>query len=127
MVSEQTAPTLCAPPKFLPRPVPSALPSALPPLPRGLADACLARVYATDTLCLNNALPFPLRRLADAGQARVYATDSILTTLMCVRSAIYSWDILITKRDGKLFFDKRDSSSLNLLTVNETAPVRGGA
>ncbi|GAX73308.1 hypothetical protein CEUSTIGMA_g762.t1 [Chlamydomonas eustigma] len=63
-----------------------------------------------------------IRKLADAASARVFATDSILTTLMCVRSAIYSWDILITKAGGKLFFDKRDSSNLNLLTVNETAP-----
>lgn len=63
-----------------------------------------------------------IKQLAEAGKARVFATDSILTTLMCVRSAIYSWDILIHKQDGKLFFDKRDNSPLNLLTVNETAP-----
>lgn len=49
----------------------------------------------------------------------MFATDSILTTLMCVRSAVYGWDILVTKKDGKLFFDRR---AQDLLTVNETAP-----
>lgn len=63
-----------------------------------------------------------IRRLAAEDKARVFATDSILTTLMCVKSSVYSWDILITRAGDKLFFDKRDNSNLNLLTVNETAP-----
>jgi translation initiation factor 3 subunit D len=63
-----------------------------------------------------------MRRLASEGAAKVFATDAILTTLMCVKSSKYSWDLLITKQGGKIFFDKRADSNLNLLTVNETAP-----
>ena len=62
------------------------------------------------------------RKLAAEDRARVFATDSILTTLMCIKSSIYSWDILVTRVGGKLFFDRRDNSNLSMLTVNETAP-----
>lgn len=41
---------------------------------------------------------------------------------MCIKSSVYSWDIVVTRSGDKLFFDKRDDSNLNLLTVNETAP-----
>lgn len=63
-----------------------------------------------------------MRKLAAEDKARVFVTDSILATMMCVKSSVYSWDILITRAGNKLFFDKRDQSPLNLLTVNETAP-----
>ncbi|MEW5317508.1 MAG: hypothetical protein WDW38_008797 [Sanguina aurantia] len=63
-----------------------------------------------------------IRRLAGANEARVFATDALLTTLMCVKSSVYSWDLLATRVGDKLFFDKREASSLHLLTVNETAP-----
>lgn len=63
-----------------------------------------------------------IRKLAAEDAARVFITDSILATLMCVKSSVYSWDIVITRAGNKLFFDKRDASNLNLLTVNETAP-----
>ncbi|KAJ9522640.1 hypothetical protein QJQ45_019730 [Haematococcus lacustris] len=62
-----------------------------------------------------------MRKLAAEHKATVFATDTILTTLMCMRSSKYSWDLLVTKIGGKLFFDKRANSNLNLLTVNETA------
>lgn len=75
----------------------------------------------------------------------MYATDSVLATLMCCTRSYYSWDIVIEKVDGKLFFDKRDNTEfgtsskvrtyfrlrrisnvsvhlfVDLLTVNETA------
>jgi len=35
---------------------------------------------------------------------------------------VYSWDIVVTKVDDKLFFDKRDDSDIDMLSVNETAP-----
>ena len=41
---------------------------------------------------------------------------------MCATRSGYSWDVVVTRVGDKLFFDKRDQSSLNLLTVNETAP-----
>ena len=35
---------------------------------------------------------------------------------------MYSWDIVVTRVGDKLFFDKRDQSSLSLVTANETSP-----
>jgi hypothetical protein len=52
----------------------------------------------------------------------VFVTDSILTTLMCVKSSVYSWDVVITRVGDQLFLDKRDGGPLDLLTANETAP-----
>lgn len=52
----------------------------------------------------------------------MFITDSLLTTLMCTPRSVYSWDILVTRAAGKLFFDKRDGSALDLLTVAETSP-----
>lgn len=62
------------------------------------------------------------RRLAGEDVARVFITDSLLTTLMCAPRSVYSWDIVVTRAGDKLFFDKRDGSNLDLLTVAETAP-----
>jgi hypothetical protein len=56
----------------------------------------------------------------------VFVTDSILTTIMCAAKSLYSWDIVVTKVGDKLFFDKREGSTLDLLTVNETAPEQVG-
>jgi len=67
-----------------------------------------------------------LKSLADAGEGNVFATDVILTHLMAVTKSMYSWDIQVTKVGEKIFFDKRDDSPLDLLTVGETsfdAPV----
>jgi translation initiation factor 3 subunit D len=63
-----------------------------------------------------------IRQLAAEDKARVFVTDNILTTLMCVKSSVYSWDVVITRVGDKLFLDKRDGGSLDLLSVNETAP-----
>jgi hypothetical protein len=67
--------------------------------------------------------------LASEDAGRVFVTDSILTTIMCAAKSVYSWDVVVTRVGDKLFFDKREGSSLDLLTVNETAPeqVRGCA
>lgn len=62
------------------------------------------------------------RRLASEDQASVFMTDVLLTSLMCAPRSVYSWDIVVTKAGGKLFFDKRDGSNLDYLTVAETAP-----
>ena len=62
-----------------------------------------------------------IRKLAKSC-GNVFATDAILATLMCATRSQYSWDI-IAQRVGrnKLFFDKRDDSTFDLLTVSETA------
>ena len=62
-----------------------------------------------------------IRRLANEDKATVFATDAILSTLMCASRSVYSWDIVIQRVGNKLFFDKRDGSQLDLLSVNETS------
>ncbi|XP_062173604.1 eukaryotic translation initiation factor 3 subunit D-like [Alnus glutinosa] len=62
-----------------------------------------------------------IRRLANEDKATVFATDVILSTLMCASRSVYSWDIVVQRVGNKLFFDKRDSSQLDLLSVHETS------
>ncbi len=50
----------------------------------------------------------------------MFVTDAILVALMCCKSSVYSWDVVVTRAGDKLFFDKRDGGPLDLLTVNET-------
>ncbi|UYV79675.1 EIF3D, partial [Cordylochernes scorpioides] len=54
-------------------------------------------------------------------EGNVFATDAIIATLMCATRSVYSWDIVVQRIEDKLFFDKRDDSEFDLLTVNETA------
>lgn len=58
------------------------------------------------------------RKLAEEGAGQVFMSDTVLTTLMCAPRSVYSWDILVTKADGKLYFDTRDGYSLATLTVS---------
>ena len=62
-----------------------------------------------------------IRRLAEEDKATVFATDAILAARMCTPRSIHSWDIVVQRVGNKLFFDKRDGSQLDLLSVNETA------
>ncbi|CAL9066435.1 eukaryotic translation initiation factor 3 subunit D-like [Musa acuminata AAA Group] len=62
-----------------------------------------------------------IRRLAADDKATVFATDAILSALMCAPRSVSSWDIVIQRVGNKLFFDKRDGSQLDLLSVNETS------
>lgn len=61
-----------------------------------------------------------IRQLAKK-HGNVFATDAILATLMCCTRSCYSWDVVVQKVGKKLFFDKRDDSEFDLLTVSETA------
>lgn len=54
-------------------------------------------------------------------QGNVFATDAIIATLMCCTRSVYSWDIVVQRVGNKLFFDKRDESDSDLLSVSETA------
>jgi len=54
-------------------------------------------------------------------KGNVFATDAIIATLMCCTRSSYSWDIIVQRVGKKLFFDKRDDSEFDLLTVSETA------
>eukprot|EP00928_Gymnodinium_smaydae_P079856 TRINITY_DN6368_c0_g1_i2.p2 TRINITY_DN6368_c0_g1~~TRINITY_DN6368_c0_g1_i2.p2 ORF type:complete len:609 (+),score=191.71 TRINITY_DN6368_c0_g1_i2:205-1827(+) len=51
----------------------------------------------------------------------VIATDQVLACLIAATRSVYSWDIVVTKIQNKLIFDKRDGSQIDFLTVNETA------
>lgn len=62
-----------------------------------------------------------IRRLANQDKATVFATDAILSALMCAPRSVYSWDVVVQRVGNKLFFDKRDGSQLDLLSVNETS------
>lgn len=62
-----------------------------------------------------------IRRLANEDKATVFTTDTILSTLMCAPRSVYSWDIVVQRVGNKLFFDKRDGSQLDLLSVHETS------
>lgn len=63
-----------------------------------------------------------IEKLAIDGNGNVFITDSILAHLMTCTRSIYPWDVVIQKLpNGTLFFDKRDNSQFDFLTVNETA------
>jgi translation initiation factor 3 subunit D len=62
-----------------------------------------------------------IQELADKGEATIFATDNILSMLMCAPRSVYSWDIILLKQNGKIYIDKREGSSLDMVTVNENA------
>lgn len=63
-----------------------------------------------------------LEKLAIDGNGNIFITDAILAHLMTCTRSIYPWDLVIQKLPGgTLFFDKRDNSQFDYLTVNETA------
>ncbi|KAG5456521.1 MAG: eukaryotic translation initiation factor 3 subunit D, partial [Olpidium bornovanus] len=57
----------------------------------------------------------------EGDRGTVFATDSILACLMTTTRSVYPWDIVVTRTGNKLFFDKRDGSNIDYLTVNENA------
>lgn len=63
----------------------------------------------------------PIIRQLSMEHGNVYATDVIVATLMTATRSVSSWDIVVQKVGGKLFFDKREDSDFDLLTVNETS------
>eukprot|EP01135_Chromosphaera_perkinsii_P006193 Nk52_evm10s442 gene=Nk52_evmTU10s442 len=62
-----------------------------------------------------------LRKFAQEKVGNIFATDVILATLMACPRSVYSWDIVVTRKGDQLFFDKREDSDLDYLTINETA------
>jgi len=59
--------------------------------------------------------------LAQKDQATVFTTDAILSVLMVAPRSVNSWDIVITKENGKIYLDKREGGVFDFLTVNENA------
>ena len=64
--------------------------------------------------------PF-IQKFAQDGAANVFATDAIMAALVAAPRSMLPWDIVVTKLNGVLFFDKRDESEFDYLTVSETA------
>ncbi|MCJ1288474.1 hypothetical protein MMC34_000002 [Xylographa carneopallida] len=62
-----------------------------------------------------------IQELAEKDEATIFATDNILSMLMCAPRSVYSWDIVITRHGNKIYLDKRDNSSLDMVSVNENA------
>ena len=62
-----------------------------------------------------------IEKLAVEGAGTVYATDHILAHLMACPRSVNPWDIVVQKLGDKLFFDKRDESGFDYLTVSETS------
>uniref|UniRef100_A0A7S0YMD9 Eukaryotic translation initiation factor 3 subunit 7 n=1 Tax=Polytomella parva TaxID=51329 RepID=A0A7S0YMD9_9CHLO len=62
-----------------------------------------------------------MKELASQNAGRVFATDNLIATLMAIKSSVYGWDILATRKGEQLFLDFRPDSNLRLLTVNENA------
>mmetsp|Transcript_21911 Transcript_21911/g.74471 ORF Transcript_21911/g.74471 Transcript_21911/m.74471 type:complete len:534 (-) Transcript_21911:516-2117(-) len=82
-------------------------------LPR-VRDAVMVSTTASDDPVL--------KRLAEQNpDATVFATDAVVAALMCSARSVYSWDVVVKKQGGKLYFDKRSNAALDSMTVNETA------
>lgn len=62
-----------------------------------------------------------IQELADKDEAQIFAADNILSMLMCAPRSVYSWDIIMLKQGNKIYIDKREGSSLDMVTVNENA------
>ncbi|KAJ0413573.1 eukaryotic translation initiation factor 3 subunit D [Aspergillus carlsbadensis] len=62
-----------------------------------------------------------IQELAEKNAATIFATSDILSMLMCAPRSVYAWDIVIVHQGNKIFFDKREGTSLDLVTVNENA------
>lgn len=60
-----------------------------------------------------------LEELANDGAGTVYATDTILSVIMAAARSIAPWDIMVTKKKGIVFLDKRPLSRIDFLGVNE--------
>lgn len=62
-----------------------------------------------------------IQELAEKDEATIFATDNILSMLMCAPRSVYSWDIVIIRQGNKIYLDKRDGTSIDMVTVNENA------
>ncbi|KAK8197568.1 eukaryotic translation initiation factor 3 subunit D [Phyllosticta capitalensis] len=62
-----------------------------------------------------------IQELAEKDEATIFATDNILSMLMCAPKSVYPWDLVITRRRNQVFIDKRENSTIDMVTVNENA------
>uniref|UniRef100_A0A060SZB0 ARAD1C03718p n=1 Tax=Blastobotrys adeninivorans TaxID=409370 RepID=A0A060SZB0_BLAAD len=62
-----------------------------------------------------------ISELSESGVGTVFATDTIIALLMCSTKSVIPWDIVINKRGGKIFLDKREGGPLDFVSVDENA------
>lgn len=62
-----------------------------------------------------------IQEMAEKDEATIFATADILSMLMCAPRSVYSWDIVVVRQGNKIYLDKRDGASIDLVTVNENA------
>jgi translation initiation factor 3 subunit D len=62
-----------------------------------------------------------IQEFAEKDEATIFATDSILSMLMCSTRSVYPWDLVIVRQGNKIFLDKRENATLDMVTVNENA------
>ena len=62
-----------------------------------------------------------IRNLSMKNEGNVFGIDAIICLLMACPRSVYSWDVVVQRVGSKLFFDKRENSQFDYLTVNETA------
>lgn len=64
-----------------------------------------------------------IEQMARERKGNVFATDTILALLMVSPRAKFSWDIVCERVGNALFFDKREESRIDYMTVDENADV----
>ncbi|KAJ3286996.1 hypothetical protein HDU79_006033 [Rhizoclosmatium sp. JEL0117] len=51
----------------------------------------------------------------------VVASADVLAAIMCCGKSVYGWDVVVTKTDDRIVFDKREGGYFDFNTVNENA------
>lgn len=62
-----------------------------------------------------------IQDLASKKTGLVYATDTVIALLMTATKTSNPWDIVVNKKDGQIFLDKREDGPLDYVTVDENA------
>jgi translation initiation factor 3 subunit D len=78
-------------------------------------DICFYNVTAMQDPVIQEAI------MDEDKQIDVAVTEQVLAALMTANRSVYSWDIVVTRAEDKVFLDKRDGSHIDYLTVNETS------
>eukprot|EP00817_Percolomonadidae_sp_ATCC50343_P001557 CAMPEP_0117428762 /NCGR_PEP_ID=MMETSP0758-20121206/8396_1 /TAXON_ID=63605 /ORGANISM="Percolomonas cosmopolitus, Strain AE-1 (ATCC 50343)" /LENGTH=516 /DNA_ID=CAMNT_0005215295 /DNA_START=277 /DNA_END=1824 /DNA_ORIENTATION=+ len=71
-----------------------------------------------------------LLKYAEEKQANVFLSAKLLSLIMAATRTVLSWDVVVTKKDGVIFFDKRDKMTrVDIMTVDETSvkPPKGSS
>lgn len=61
-----------------------------------------------------------VRELAAEDAGNVFASDTLLAVLMAAPRSVNSWDVVFSRRGGRLYVEKRPTAGVDALQVNET-------